>query len=91
MPRNGHRRRTLEDKPETNHDVTMKRLSLFALIALIATCRALAGGEGHRPGIHRMIVLSDIENEPDDTESFVRLMLYSNDIDLKGLVASTLP
>lgn len=38
---------------------------------------------------HRMIVLSDIENEPDDTESFVRLMLYSNEIDLKGLVATT--
>ena len=38
---------------------------------------------------HRMIVLSDIEDEPDDTESFVRLLLYSNDIDLKGLVATT--
>jgi hypothetical protein len=37
----------------------------------------------------RMIVLSDIEAEVDDTESFVRLMLYSNEIDLKGLVATT--
>ena len=37
----------------------------------------------------RMIVLSDIEADPDDTESFVRLMLYSNEIDLEALVATT--
>jgi hypothetical protein len=36
-----------------------------------------------------LIVLSDIEAEVDDTESFVRLMLYSNKIDLKGLIATT--
>jgi hypothetical protein len=38
---------------------------------------------------HRLIVLSDIEAEVDDTESFVRLMLYSNEIDIKGLIATT--
>jgi hypothetical protein len=38
---------------------------------------------------HRMIVLSDIEAEVDDTQSFVRLLLYSNEIDLKGLIATT--
>jgi hypothetical protein len=37
----------------------------------------------------RLIVLSDIEAEVDDTESFVRLMLYSNEIDIKGLIATT--
>jgi hypothetical protein len=37
----------------------------------------------------RMIVLSDIEADPDDSESFVRLMLYSNQIDLEGIVATT--
>jgi len=37
----------------------------------------------------RMIVLSDIEADPDDTQSFVRLMLYANQIDLEGLVATT--
>lgn len=36
-----------------------------------------------------MIVLSDIEADPDDTQSFVRLMLYANQIDLEGLVATT--
>ena len=37
----------------------------------------------------RLIVLSDIEADPDDTESFVRLMLYTNEIDVEGLVATT--
>jgi hypothetical protein len=38
---------------------------------------------------NRLIVLSDIEADPDDTQSFVRLLLYSNDIEYKGLVATT--
>jgi hypothetical protein len=38
---------------------------------------------------HRIIILSDIEAEPDDIESFVRLMLYSNVIDIKGMIATT--
>ncbi|MET0180865.1 MAG: nucleoside hydrolase-like domain-containing protein [Novosphingobium sp.] len=37
----------------------------------------------------RLIVLTDIGNEPDDSESMVRLLLYSNDIDIEGLVAAT--
>jgi hypothetical protein len=38
---------------------------------------------------NRAIILSDIEADPDDTQSFVRLLLYSNEIELKGLVATT--
>ncbi len=37
----------------------------------------------------RLIILSDIEAEVDDTESFIRLLLYSNEIDIKGLIATT--
>lgn len=37
----------------------------------------------------RLIVLSDIEADPDDTQSFVRLFLYANQIDIEGLVATT--
>lgn len=40
-------------------------------------------------GKPRLIVLSDIGNEPDDQMSFVRLLLYSNEIDIEGLIAST--
>ena len=36
-----------------------------------------------------MIVLTDIEADPDDTQSMVRLLLYSNVIDIKGLIATT--
>ena len=38
---------------------------------------------------HRVVILTDIENEPDDSESLVRLLLYSNDIDIKAIVATT--
>jgi hypothetical protein len=34
-------------------------------------------------------VLSDIGNEPDDQMSLVRLLLYSNELDIEGLVATT--
>lgn len=38
---------------------------------------------------HRVIILSDIEADPDDTQSFIRLFLYANVIDIKGIVATT--
>ena len=37
----------------------------------------------------RVLVLSDIDNEPDDAQSLVRLMVYSNELRLEGLVATT--
>ncbi len=38
---------------------------------------------------HRLIVLTDIGADPDDTESMVRLLLYSDVIDIQGLIATT--
>lgn len=40
-------------------------------------------------GWPRVVVLSDIGNEPDDQMSFVRLHLYSNQFDIEGLIAGT--
>lgn len=37
----------------------------------------------------RVIVLSDIGADPDDTESMVRLLLYSDVIEIQGLIATT--
>ena len=37
----------------------------------------------------RLIVLSDIEADPDDLQSFVRLLLYSNEIDIEAMIATT--
>jgi len=38
---------------------------------------------------HRLVVLTDIEADPDDTQTLVRLLLYSNQIDIQGLIATT--
>ena len=44
---------------------------------------------------HRLFVLTDITSltprvrEPDDGQSMVRLLLYSNEIDIEGLAATS--
>ena len=38
---------------------------------------------------NRVVVLTDIANEPDDQMSMVRFLLYSNERDVEGLVAGT--
>jgi hypothetical protein len=40
-------------------------------------------------GKPRVLVLTDMGNEPDDQMSFVRLLLYANELDLEALVATT--
>ncbi|MDW6001423.1 DUF1593 domain-containing protein [Vibrio mangrovi] len=37
----------------------------------------------------RVIVLTDIGNEPDDSESFVRFLTYSNEFEIENIVATT--
>jgi|GEM_PF-5133850 len=37
----------------------------------------------------RVFVLTDIGNEPDDQMSFVRLLVYANEIDIEGVAAVT--
>ncbi len=37
----------------------------------------------------RTLVLTDIENEPDDAQSLVRLLTYANQWDIEGLIATT--
>ena len=37
----------------------------------------------------RVFVLTDITNEPDDQQSLVRLLVYANEYDIEGLVATT--
>jgi len=59
---------------------------LFLLFSLLFSTNLLSGQSVQK---NRLIVLSDIEAEVDDTESFVRLMLYTNNIDIVGLIATT--
>ena len=37
----------------------------------------------------RLVVITDMGNEPDDQMSFLRLLLYSNQIDLEAMIATT--
>jgi hypothetical protein len=37
----------------------------------------------------RVLVLTDITNEPDDQQSLVRFLIYSNEFDVEGFVATT--
>ncbi|CAG9987898.1 unnamed protein product [Clonostachys byssicola] len=37
----------------------------------------------------RVFLLSDIANEPDDAQSFVRLLVYANEFRLRGIIATT--
>src|ERR1043166_4381944 len=67
-----------------------QRLLLQALAATglcVSSAQAATDHEG--PARARLIVLTDMGNDPDDSESMVRLLLYSNDIDIEGLVAAT--
>ncbi|HNW52429.1 MAG TPA: DUF1593 domain-containing protein [Prolixibacteraceae bacterium] len=59
----------------------------FVLLFAIIGCWGMLSAQPVEK--HRLIVLSDIEAEVDDTESLVRLLLYSNEIDIKGLIATT--
>lgn len=38
---------------------------------------------------HRLIILTDMENEPDDAQTMVKLLMYSNELDIEGLIATT--
>jgi hypothetical protein len=63
-----------------------KSIISIVLILCMLLCQTVYA-EVHQK--NRIIILTDIENEPDDTESMVRLLLYSNVIDIKGLIATT--
>lgn len=59
---------------------------LAAFLTLTLTCAPALGVDQPK---QRLIVLSDIEADPDDSQSLVRLLLYANQIDIEGLVATT--
>lgn len=70
-----------------------RHVSLKAILVKAAlSCLALAPAHAAPSPVplpQRVIVLTDIGNEPDDAESMVRLLLYSNDMAIEGLVAAT--
>lgn len=63
----------------------MKSVLPFYGLLLILNCAALAQPNS----TNRVIILTDIEADPDDTQSLIRLLLYANELDIKGIVATT--
>ncbi len=61
------------------------RFIFAGLLALCVTPATVAQDTAR----HRVIILTDIEADPDDTQSLVRLLLYANQIDIKAIVATT--
>jgi hypothetical protein len=64
----------------------MKTIFFLILFSLILVSHSLRAQPNQK---NRVIVLTDIGADPDDSESMVRLLLYSNEIDIKGLIATT--
>lgn len=74
----------------------LKEVQILVAIGLLLVLAGSAGAQALQPsyvdnftGKPRVVVLSDMGNEPDDQMSFVRLLLYSNELDLEALVATT--
>lgn len=52
-------------------------LMVFALVSQAAITR------------HRMIILADMLNEPDEIQQNIHLLMYANEVDIEGLIAVT--
>src|ERR1700755_2661632 len=67
----------------------MKRIKLllpFAIAILLSMPSMLSAQTSKKL---RVVVLTDIEADPDDTESMVRFLTYCNQWDVEGLIATT--
>src|ERR1022692_2873911 len=70
------------------------KLRFFAVLSFVATSVLIAQS---LPPMHvddftghpRVVIISDIGNEPDDQMSFVRLLLYSNELAIEATIAAT--
>jgi hypothetical protein len=68
----------------------MNKLKLFTILLILAVpLQAPAQELKSYPEKTRILILTDIENEPDDAQSLVRFLLYSNQFDVEGIVATT--
>ena len=68
------------------HPLRRLLVSTLAASCAIACGSFSAVAAAEKP---RLFVLTDIGNEPDDQMSLVRLLLYSNEIDIEGIAATT--
>ncbi len=62
-----------------------KAVCVAAMAMAMACGSGTEGAGGQRP---RLCVLTDIGGDPDDQQSMVRLMVYANEFEIEGLIAS---
>ncbi len=67
----------------------MKKINaIFSVLLLILFCMpVLTSAQANKK--LRVLVLSDIEADPDDTQSLIRFLTYCNQWDVEGLIATT--
>jgi hypothetical protein len=65
----------------------MKTLTRYTFV-LLACCLPLLANAANA-GNPRVLVLTDMGADPDDEQSLVRLLLYANQLDIEGIVATT--
>ncbi|MFO7446075.1 MAG: DUF1593 domain-containing protein [Ignavibacteriaceae bacterium] len=74
------------------NQITNKRLFyaiVIIAVLILSICSQSYAQSNNTGNKHRLIVLTDIEADPDDKQTLVRLLLYSNVIDIKGIIATT--
>ena len=86
--------KTAERKHPTQKPAGTLAALLVAGTLLPTACTTSAGEAQNDPlpvpsSKLRVLVLTDIENEPDDAQSLVRFLLYVNEMDVEGLLATT--
>lgn len=68
-------------------------MTFVVIIAMLSTVNANAATNpllsDHHQLRPRLLVLTDIEADPDDSQTLIRLLLYANHIDIEGLIATT--
>lgn len=66
--------------------IMKKRFTLFLhIIVVLFSFSILNAQQSDKP---RLIITTDIGGDPDDQQSLTRLLLYANEFDLEGLIAS---
>jgi hypothetical protein len=67
----------------------MNKAKLLALPVFLLLMLCVNLSEAQNKVKKRVLVLSDIEADPDDSESLIRFLTYSNQWDVEGLIATT--
>ena len=66
-------------------------LRFTVTLLLLVFCVEISAqkAEFQRVEKQRVVILTDITNEPDDQESLVRFLVYANEYDVEGMIATT--